>query len=171
MELINPALFFKKTILIIGFFLASSPLYAQNKVKTKSSFSAELTMPKKLAIPKSVPAIIEAFFKKYKDQGIAPSIDFLFSTNKLFTDTAQISVLKQKLTGLEKSVGHYLGKDLIVQKNAGRALYFYSYLVKFENQPIRFTFMFYKPKNEWVLYHFKFDADLDTELEQAGKIK
>jgi len=75
-----------------------------------------------------------------------------------------------KLDSLQKSVGQYLGKELIAQKNAGMSLVFYSYLVKFTNQPVRFTFMFYKPQNDWVLYRFKYDDQMDAELEEAGKI-
>jgi len=119
----------------------------------------------------SAAGIVEVFFKKYKDEGTEQAIDYLFGTNKLFNDTTQISGLKKKLVLLRQTVGLYLGKEFIMQKNAGKSLYFYSYIVKFENQPVRFTFMFYKPKNEWVLYHFKYDADLDTELENSGRIK
>ena len=137
----------------------------------RAQTAAKPAAEKETTLPKSALGITETFFKKYKDEGTGPAIDYLFATNKLFTDTAQISVLKGKLVVLRQTVGQYLGKELMGQKTAGTSLVFYSYLVKFENQPLRFTFMFYKPKAEWVLYHFKYDADLDAELEQAGKIK
>jgi hypothetical protein len=114
--------------------------------------------------------LVNNFFKKYKDEGTGAAIDYIFGTNKYFTNTAGISQLKAKLDSLRQGIGNYLGKDLIVQKNASNSLVFYSYLVKHEIQPIRFTFMFYKPQNEWVLYRFKYDDQMDAELEDAGKI-
>jgi len=120
--------------------------------------------------PKSALSIIDAFFKKYKDDGTGPAVDYLFGTNKYFTNTGGISQLKVKLDSLRLTVGAYLGKELIAQRSASPSLYFYSILVKNEIQPLRFTFMFYKPKNDWVLYRFKYDDQMDTELEEAGKI-
>lgn len=122
------------------------------------------------AVSKGALSIVETFFKKYKEDGTSAAVDYLFGTNKYFTNAAGIAQLKAKLDSLRLSTGLYLGKELISQKNAGNSLYFYSFLVKNEIQPLRFTFMFYKPKNDWVLYRFKYDDQMDSELEEAGKI-
>ncbi len=115
-------------------------------------------------------SIIDTFFKKIKSDGTDPAIDYLFGTNKLFNNVAQINLLKIKLDSLQRSVGQYVGHELIAQKSAGTSLVFYSYLAKFTVQPIRFTFMFYKAQTDWVLYRFKYDDQMDLELEEAGKI-
>jgi hypothetical protein len=173
---------FVKALLLIGFLSGfTGNVNAQSKgkkvapkpaaTKTVASKTDAAVAPAPSAGGLSAMGIAEVFFKKYKDDGTEQAIDYLFSTNKLFTDTAQISGLKKKLVALKQTVGQYLGKELIAQRNAGKNLYFYAYVLRFENQPVRFTFMFYKPKNDWVLYHFKYDAELDNELEQAGKIK
>ena len=128
------------------------------------------TAPATPAIPKTASGIVDAFFKKYKDDGTSAAVDYLFSTNKYFTNPAGIAQLKAKLDSLRQGIGTYLGRDLIVQKTASTSLVFYSYLVKHEIQPIRFTFIFYKPQNEWVLYRFKYDDQMDAELEEAGRI-
>jgi len=125
---------------------------------------------KPVAAPKSASQIIDVFFKKYKDKGADTAIDYLFGTNKLLANLPQLSVLKAKLDSLPQSAGKYMGHELIAQKSASPSLFFYSYLVKFENQPYRFTIMFYKPGNEWELYRFKYDDQIDSELEEAGKI-
>jgi len=169
-------LFIKTTLLfgILSVFAGNAHAQSKEKKATPKPTATKpaAVAPSEATIPGlSAMGITEVFFKKYKDDGTEQAIDYLFSTNKLFTDTAQISGLKKKLIALKQSVGQYLGKELIAQRNAGKNLYFYAYILRFENQPVRFTFMFYKPKNDWVLYHFKFDADLDNELEQAGKIK
>ncbi|MES2113252.1 MAG: hypothetical protein V4577_31160 [Bacteroidota bacterium] len=132
--------------------------------------AATTATPAAPATPKTAPGIIEAFFKKYKDDGTSAAIDYLFGTNKYFTNPAGILQLKAKLDSLRQGIGTYLGRDLIVQKTASNSLIFYSYLVKHEIQPIRFTFIFYKPQNEWVLYRFKYDDQMDAELEEAGRI-
>jgi len=78
--------------------------------------------------------------------------------------------LKSKLDSLGLSIGKYEGRELIAQKNAGTSLVIYSYLVKHENQPVRFIFMFYKPKDQWELYRFNYDDAMDLELIEAAKI-
>ena len=165
-----PTKYFLRTVLLILLVIGNCYFArAQAALKTNSGFVIAEVKPSAKGL--SAQGIIQQFFKTYKTEGSANAIGYLFSTNKYFTDTAQIAELKRKMQVLSQSVGEYLGNELISQKNAGKSLYYFSYLVKFDEQPVRFTFMFYKPKNDWVIYHFKFDADLDAELEQAGKIK
>jgi len=163
--------YFDKTFLISGLLCCFS-FCAMAQDATPPATTAAKTPAAKTApvVPKTASSIIDAFFKKYKDEGTGPAIDYLFGTNKYFTNTAGIVTLKTKLDSLRQSVGNYLGKDLIIQKNASTSMVFYSYLVKNEIQPIRFTFIFYKPQTEWVLYRFKYDDAMEVELEEAGKI-
>jgi hypothetical protein len=122
-----------------------------------------------VAAPRTAASILDNFFKKYKDSSDV-AIDYLFATNKYFTNASGIATLKVKLDSLRISLGDYVGHELILQKSASPSLILYTYLVKHEIQPVRFTFMFYKPHSDWVLYRFKFDEAMDVELEEAGKI-
>ena len=115
-------------------------------------------------------ALIDSFFAKYKKDGTGAAIDYLFGTNKMFNNEAAIAVLKAKLDSAQRSFGQYIGRELISRESAGASLVFYSYLVKFTVQPMRFEFMFYKPQNDWLLYRFKYDDQMEVELEEAGKI-
>ncbi|ASU32626.1 hypothetical protein [Mucilaginibacter xinganensis] len=142
---------------------------AQDAAIVQKPAATATTKPPVVAV-KGAADLVNTFFKKYKEEGTSAAVDYIFGTNKYFTNTAGITQLKAKLDSLRQGVGNYLGKDLIVQKNASNSLVFYSYLVKHEIQPIRFTFMFYKPQNDWVLYRFKYDDQMDAELEDAGKI-
>lgn len=45
-----------------------------------------------------------------------------------------------------------------------------SYLLRYDRQLIRFTFQFYKPDKEWMLYSLSFDVTLDDEVEEAAKM-
>jgi hypothetical protein len=137
---------------------------------------AQTTAPKKpadakaAAVVKGAQSYVETFFKKYKGSPDS-AVDYLFATNKLFANhETQINLLKSKLDSLQFSLGKYTGKELISQRNASPSLVLYSYLVKHENQPMRFTFIFYKASNEWVLYRFNYDDQLDAEMFEAAKI-
>ena len=150
-------------ILVLAAIICCGSLYASSQT--------EAVAPAGAVASKGAMAIVETFFKKYKEDGTSAAVDYLFGTNKYITNVAGINQLKAKLDTLRATtLGLYIGKELITQKTASNSLVFYSILVKNEIQPIRFTFIFYKPKNDWVLYRFKFDDQLDTELEDAGKI-
>lgn len=163
-----------KSFLLAGIFCCCV-VYANAQAKPAAAKPAAKPATTKAAVAlpaagRSAVSVVDTFFKKYKNDGTSAAIDFLFGTNKYFTNTAGIAQLKAKLDSLRQGIGMYLGKDLISQKNASNSLYFYSYLVKHEVQPLRFTFIFYKPQNDWVLYRFKYDDQMDIELEDAGKI-
>ena len=144
-------------------------LYAKSQTVAAPA-TVKKTAVKLPVLGKTPVSIIDTFFKKIKSDGTDPAIDYLFNTNKLFNNVAQINLLKIKLDSLQRSVGQYVGKELIAQKSAGTSLVFYSYLVKHDNQPIRFTFIFYKPKNDWVLYRFNYDDGMDAEMLESVKI-
>lgn len=119
---------------------------------------------------KGAQSYIDGFFKRYKASPDS-AIDYIFGTNKLFArNTSQISVLKMKIDSLQLSLGKYTGKELISERSASPSLVIYSYLVKHENQPVRFTFIFYKAQNDWALYRFNFDDSMDQEMFEAVKI-
>jgi len=67
-------------------------------------------------------------------------------------------------------VGKYYGYELITKKQFSESFILYSYLLKYDRQPIRFIFKLYKPNDKWTLYSFKIDSDLDVELEEAAKL-
>lgn len=119
---------------------------------------------------KGTQSYIDGFFKRYKASPDS-AIDYIFGTNKLFVRNAsQINVLKMKIDSLQLSLGKYTGKELISERSASPSLVIYSYLVKHEDQPIRFTFIFYKAQNDWALYRFNFDDSMDQEMFEAVKI-
>ncbi|MBU2938737.1 hypothetical protein KO494_04195 [Lacinutrix sp. C3R15] len=116
--------------------------------------------------------VVEQFFKEFKEKGAAIAIDNLYKPNKWINKSADAIIqLKSQLEGLnEDFVGKYYGKELILEKKLADSFILKSYLVKYDRQPIRFTFQFYKPNDTWMIQSFKFDGNLDTEIEEAAKL-
>jgi len=116
--------------------------------------------------------IVDKFFIDYQSDGSSTALDKLYSTNKwMERATDAITKIKSQLEGLnEDYVGKYYGYELIVEKKLGESYILLSYLVKFDRQPIRYTFQFYKPKDKWSIYSFQFDGSIDDEIEEAAKI-
>ena len=169
--------YFSKTLLLVLIIACITLSAKAQTIKPATTTTAKTTGTTKTSgtaktassAGKPASAIIDAFFKKYKTNSDS-AIDYLFSTNLLFTNHAQINLLKSKLDSLEFNIGKYVGHELIAQRSATPSLVIYSYLVKHEDQPIRFIFMFYKPKDEWELYRFNYDDSMDAELIEAAKI-
>ncbi|MCF8332257.1 MAG: hypothetical protein K9H84_07380 [Bacteroidales bacterium] len=116
--------------------------------------------------------IVEQFFGEYQKKGAGTAIDNLYSTSQWISKKSDAIIqLKNKLEGLnEDYVGKYYGYEPIVEKKLSESYLLMSYLVKYDRQPIRFTFQFYKPDEEWVIYSFQFDSSISDEIEEAAKL-
>lgn len=116
--------------------------------------------------------VVEQFFTEFKEKGATVAIDNLYKPNKWISKSADgIIQLKSQLEGLnEDFVGKYYGKELTLEKKLADSFILMSYLVKYDRQPIRFTFQFYKPKDIWMIHSFKFDGNLDSEIEEAARL-
>jgi hypothetical protein len=115
--------------------------------------------------------IINSFFATYeKDPGKA--VKDLYATNKW---TERIKDDIDKIIGTvngfaESYMGKYYGNEIITTKKFSESFVLYSYLIKYDRQPMRFIFKFYKPNDKWVLYSYALDDDLDNEIQEAAKL-
>ena len=116
--------------------------------------------------------IINDFFYTYKNEGSEKALSEIFQTNsQLFKESRnKIDEVLNKLNNITSVVGKYHGFELICEKGIGSSLKQYSYLVKYEYQPLRFRFTFYKINDNWKLISFRFDDDLVEELSEASKV-
>ncbi|GAA0545643.1 hypothetical protein [Chitinophaga japonensis] len=113
--------------------------------------------------------ITETFFKAYEKNPTGAYED-LFISNKWMKDNkTQIQTIKIKFGDLLSSLGDYFGYELITEKKVGESYVLKSYLVKYERQPLRFTFVLYKPNKEWQIQNFSYDTNIQEELEEAAK--
>lgn len=114
--------------------------------------------------------LINNFFTTYeKDKGQA--FDSIFKSNPYFTKT-QISYIKDTLNKFLSQLENYCGYELVHTQFPGnsKSMVLYYYIVKYERQPVKFVFVFYKPKETWMLYNFLFNGEVDTDLIDAAKI-
>lgn len=115
--------------------------------------------------------LIDTFFTTYeKDAGKA--VKDLYATN-VWTEEVKddIENIIETVNGLTESyVGKYYGYEHIATKKFSDSFLLYSYLVKYDRQPFRFIFKFYKPNDRWMFFSYSFDTDLDDEIEEAAKL-
>lgn len=113
---------------------------------------------------------VEKFFTTFENDGSDKALDDLYATNDWIKQRPEtLTQLKKSMNDLtEDYVGKYYGYDLICKKNLLDRLVLMSYMVRYGRQPIRFTFEFYQPDQEWMLYSFKFDIALDDEMEESA---
>ena len=67
---------------------------------------------------------------------------------------------------MKEHVGEMYGYELLNMKSAQNTFVIMTYLVKFNNNPITFTFEFYKPDKEWIVYSFSYDDSFVSEMEK-----
>ncbi len=110
------------------------------------------------------------FFDLYTSSGPRNALTELYKTNSwMERNLDDLEKVKSQLEGFVNLVGEYYGKDLIVKKELGKSFVLISYLVKYDRQPIRFTFEFYKPNDTWRVHSFSYDDSFDEEVEEAAK--
>lgn len=115
--------------------------------------------------------IIDEFFYRYKYKSPDEAVDYLFGTNKYMAkSTEQVDNVKYKLNSAITLMGKYYGYDPLRKKTAGENLVIYTFLVRYDRQPIRFNFTFYKANDQWVIFHYSFDDSIAEELKEATKI-
>ena len=116
--------------------------------------------------------IVEKFFKSYETKGSSMALEELYATN-LWMRKSEDAILKLKnqMEGLtEDFIGSYHGYEFITEKQASESFILLTYLVKFDRQPIRFSFQFYKPQDTWRVHSFQYDGNLGAELEESARI-
>ncbi|WP_298313395.1 hypothetical protein [uncultured Aquimarina sp.] len=137
----------KKTFLVLSLILLTTITYGQN----------------------STDVLTAEFFKKYEQNSDA-AFDFIFGTNKWMVENKDgIDSVKFKIREYAALMGEYIGFERLSDKPLGESLKVSVYLIKYERQPLRFIFKYYKAKDTWMLYNFKFDESIDDDLDEIMK--
>jgi hypothetical protein len=116
-------------------------------------------------------SLIDKFFKDY---AVSPSkaIDDIYNTNVWTKNSKEgIENMKREIASYTLDyMGKYYGKELITKQKCTESFELHYYMVKYDRQPMKFVFEFYKPNNKWMLYSLMINADLDEDAEQAAKL-
>lgn len=115
--------------------------------------------------------IVSNFFSLYKERGNEPAIDYLFSNNPvLYSKGESIHNLKLTITNIEKLLGKMIEYKIIKNLDIDNSLKIIITLVKYDRQPLRFLFVFYKPDKKWVTYRFEIDTSFpDNFIDEVFK--
>ncbi len=113
--------------------------------------------------------LTDKFFSEFS-KNTDKAFDNLFATNKWMTEKKDgVEKVKFKIRESAVLMGEYLGFEKIGEKSLSESLKIDVYLVKYERQPIRFVFQFYKPKDKWIIYNFSSDENIDDDLVEMLK--
>ncbi|PHN07853.1 hypothetical protein [Flavilitoribacter nigricans] len=118
--------------------------------------------------------LIRDFFALYEENKPAEAIDLLYSTNSeewLEQIQDNINQVKSKFQDLQQIVGTYYGHEKLNDADLGSCFKTIIYLVKYDRQPIRFIFQYYKPQKDWRLYGFSYDDNILDDHEELLKQK
>jgi hypothetical protein len=133
-----------------------------------------VTLSSQLAFAQTGPDdIVKKFFTEFSKDGIEKALDNLYATSTWITkagSSTQTLKLKMQEQLSKDAMGEYNSYELIARKDLGESYMIASYMVKYDRQPIRFTFQFYKPKDKWTMYSFEYDGNLSGEMEESIKV-
>lgn len=114
--------------------------------------------------------IIREFFNTYSAGRTEQALEDLYGHSKWFDRNSDaVGKVRVQLLALKGLVGEYRGYSLLGSKDLQADLVIYDYMVKFDRQPVRFRFTFYRADKEWATFSFGFDDNLDEELEELVK--
>ncbi len=114
--------------------------------------------------------LIKAFFNTYSTGKVEKAVEEIYKTNPWMSRNSDaVDNLKRQLRSAVELMGEYRGYGILGSKDVAADLVLYDYLVKYDRQPLRFRFMFYRADKEWMLYSISYDDSIDEELKELVK--
>jgi hypothetical protein len=110
--------------------------------------------------------ITEKFFQLFQEKSSDDAIDYVFATNKwLFGEKTTQDNIKLQLKKGIAIIGQYYGYELISKKVLSESYVSLHYMLRYDRQPIKFTFILYRPNQSWQIQNLKFDDRLEDDIE------
>lgn len=101
--------------------------------------------------------MVVEFFNTY-EKSPNEALAVLFEDNPWLTQNpGAIDQVKVQLQGTLGIIGDYRGYEKISQMERGESLVKLVYFAKYDRQPLRFTFLFYRADDNWMIQNFLFD--------------
>ncbi|MGM0649164.1 MAG: hypothetical protein ACQES1_01515 [Bacteroidota bacterium] len=109
--------------------------------------------------------ILEPFFNTF-DKNPDEAIEYIFTTNPYIEQNQDgIDRIKERLNTSRKLLGEYYGEELINLQSVGDSFTKYTYMLKYDRQPVKIEIILYRPDDVWVLYTMQFDDKLTKDFE------
>ena len=103
---------------------------------------------------------VNRFFATYQNSP-NEALDELFASNKwMMENQGNLNEVKVKLNNILPLIGKFQGFEKISEINKGESLIQLIYFGKYERQPLRYIFLFYKPSDKWMIFNFLFDDNI-----------
>lgn len=113
---------------------------------------------------------IDAFFALFAQDKMDEAVDRIYLTNEYVSAIPdQVQKIKDQLGSLKELMGRYYNAAKIDEYMVEGSFVQVTYMVIYERQPLRFEFQFFKAGDDWKIYSFSFDDDIDEEIEAAAR--
>ncbi len=109
--------------------------------------------------------ILDPFFNTF-DQNPDKAIQYIFTTNPYIEKNQDgIERIKERLNTSRKLLGEYYGEELIKLESVGDSFVKYTYMLKYDRQPVKIEIVLYRPNEVWLLYTMQFDDKLTKDFQ------
>lgn len=118
--------------------------------------------PPKIVSEVDAKALAEKTMAKFVAEQYKEGFDFLvpyWNAPKNELDTLVMQTIQQRST-VKPRYGASIGYEFIGMKSVGHSLLKLTYVEKLENTALRYTFIFYRPKNTWEFQGMVWDDKL-----------
>lgn len=113
--------------------------------------------------------MIKQFFDTYQSN-TDKALDEIYATNVWTSEMKDaINSLKKTIRNYPNEMGKYYGSDLITKQKCTERFLLYSYMARYDRQPMKVVFELYKANDKWILFSLNFSTDIDDDVEMAAK--
>ncbi len=114
--------------------------------------------------------LTEHFFKLYVEQSSDTAIGYIFANNKWMNNyKAYVDNLKMQTKEFIAKIGQYYGYELIDKVVYSENYILMNYMLRYDRQPIKISFILYKPNLKWQIQNLKLDEKLEDDIELKQK--
>lgn len=144
-------------LLLLGLFLCAAVFSAE---------PAKPPEPTKTAYTEYKQAIAD-FFKLVKQEKNGDAIDLILGTNpRMFSNITARYKLTDLLNTLHKQDGGFSDYSIVVDRPLGKSIMYVYIIAEYEDAPVRFEFMFFRKKQNWMIYNVDVSGDFSSELRE-----
>ncbi len=101
-------------------------------------------------------AAAEQFLSGIRDSKIEAAYDALLVGSPIAEQGQQYMLLKGQTQSQMQLFGKPLDYEFLCQKDVGKSIVTLKYVVRYEKDAITWTFVFYRPKDEWLVTAIKY---------------